>query len=100
MKSVLYRFRNGYGPSMRHRYTNPAPFVVPRVSRILRACLKLSWLEHAFEAHAGHEHRGEHGHRSRGVEARLVVDAQPPAALEAPAGPPHPPPPGVGPEPS
>ena len=28
----------------------------------LRACLKLSWLEHALEAHAGHEQRSEDGH--------------------------------------
>jgi DNA invertase Pin-like site-specific DNA recombinase len=30
--------------------------------RSLRACLKLSWLQQAFEAHAGHEQRGEDGH--------------------------------------
>src|SRR5215208_7028674 len=35
------------------------------------------------EAHAGHGHRNEQGHGSRGVEARLVVDPQAPAALQA-----------------
>src|SRR3954449_12067108 len=48
----------------------------------LRACLKLSGLEHALEAHAGHEQRGEDGHVPRGVGARLVVDAQAAVALQ------------------
>ena len=50
----------------------------------LRPCLKFpSGLEHAFEAHADHERRGEQGHGSRGGEAPLVVDAQAPIALQA-----------------
>src|SRR5690242_4295516 len=53
---------------------------------LLRACLKLSRLEHALEAHAGHEQRGEHGHVPRGVGARLVVDAQATVALQATEG--------------
>src|ERR1700750_1077091 len=53
---------------------------------VLRACLKLSRLEHALEAHAGHEQRGEHGHVPRGVGARLVVDAQATVALQATEG--------------
>ena len=66
----------------------------------LRACLKFpSGLEHAFEAHAGHEHRGEQGHGSRGVEARLVVDAQAPVALQAAEGLLNLPVAGLGPEP-
>src|SRR5215213_10852844 len=53
----------------------------------LRPCREFpSGLEHAFEAHAGHEHRGEQGHGSRGAEARLVVDAQAPEALQAAEG--------------
>src|SRR3954451_12703930 len=52
----------------------------------LRACLKLSRLEHALEAHAGHEQRGEHGHVPRGVGARLVVDPQAAVALQAAEG--------------
>src|SRR4051794_14842780 len=53
---------------------------------LLRACLKLSRLEHALEAHAGHEQRGEHGHVPRGVGARLVVDPQAAVALQAAEG--------------
>src|SRR3954454_15939967 len=49
---------------------------VVSVKQALRACLKLSRLEHALEAHAGHEQRGEHGHVPRGLVAHLVVDAQ------------------------
>src|SRR3954454_7380304 len=52
----------------------------------MRACLKLSRLEHALEAHAGHEQRGEHGHVPRGVGARLVVDPQAAVALQAAEG--------------
>src|SRR5437868_5973298 len=52
-------------------------------SFFLRACLKLSGLEHALEAHAGHERRGEHGHVPRGLVAHLVVDAQAAVALQA-----------------
>jgi hypothetical protein len=48
---------------------------------VLRACLKLSRLEHALEAHAGHEQRGEDGHVPRAGGARLVVDAQAAVAL-------------------
>src|SRR3954453_6835914 len=50
---------------------------------LVRACLKLSRLEHALEAHAGHEQRGEHGHVPRGLVAHLVVDAQAAVALQA-----------------
>src|SRR3954463_9469706 len=50
---------------------------------LLRACRKLSRLEHALEAHAGHEQRGEHGHVPRGLVAHLVVDAQAAVALQA-----------------
>src|SRR3954452_10896596 len=46
-------------------------------------CLKLSRLEHALEAHAGHEQGGEHGHVPRGLVAHLVVDAQATVALQA-----------------
>src|SRR4051794_8696672 len=53
---------------------------------LLRACLKLSRLEHALEAHAGHEQRGEHAHVPRGVGARLVVDPQAAVALQAAEG--------------
>src|SRR3954468_17759349 len=49
----------------------------------VRACLKLSRLEHALEAHAGHEQRGEHGHVPRGLVAHLVVDAHAAVALQA-----------------
>lgn len=31
-------------------------------AQALRACLKLLWQEHAFEAHPGHKQGGEHGH--------------------------------------
>src|SRR6476619_1354963 len=55
----------------------------PAYPRRLRACLKLSRLEHALEAHAGHEQRGEHGHVPRGLVAHLVVDAQAAVALQA-----------------
>src|SRR4051794_5263633 len=54
-----------------------------KASDALRACLKLSRLEHALEAHAGHEQRGEHGHVPRGLVAHLVVDAQAAVALQA-----------------
>src|SRR5436305_12848088 len=40
-------------------------------------------MEHALEAHAGHEQRGEHGHVPRGLVAHLVVDAQAAVALQA-----------------
>src|SRR5919205_2480425 len=50
---------------------------------IVRACLKLSGLEHALEAHAGHEQGGEDGHASRGLVAHLVVAAQAAVALPA-----------------
>src|SRR5207253_4199436 len=50
---------------------------------VLRACLKLSGSEHAVEAHAGHEQRGEDGRVPRGLVAHLVVDAQAAVALQA-----------------
>src|SRR3954447_22915286 len=56
------------------------------IASSVRACLKLSRLEHALEAHAGHEQRGEHGHVPRGVGARLVVDPQAAVALQAAEG--------------
>src|SRR5918997_777598 len=52
-------------------------------ARSLRACLKLSRLKQALEAHAGHEQRGENGHVPRAGGARLVVDAQAAVALQA-----------------
>ncbi len=50
----------------------------------VRACLKpCSGLEHALQAHAGHEHGSEDRHLARGVVGRLVVDPQAAVALQA-----------------
>src|SRR4051794_9294384 len=57
--------------------------IICRTRHGVRACLKLSGLEHALETHAGHEQRGEHGHVPRGLVAHLVVDAQAAVALQA-----------------
>jgi hypothetical protein len=46
----------------------------------------LSRPEHAFEAHADHEHRSQDGHVARGRVAHLVVDPEPAVALQAAEG--------------
>src|SRR3954454_22637790 len=76
LHSITERARHG----PRRNHSTVAPL------RSVRACLKLSRLEHALEAHAGHEQRGEHGHVPRGVGARLVVDPQAAVALQAAEG--------------